>query len=130
MGMSGLISIALGGALGALSRYGVSIYANRWAMQWGWNFPLGTFTANILGSFLFGFLMGLILKISAPNDSLKLFVFTGFLGAFTTFSTFSFETVSLIQTGHWSTALLSILANVVGCLLALFAAMKLVALLG
>lgn len=86
--MTSFLSIALGGALGALSRYGIALLFQKQS------FPWGTLLVNVSGSFLLGLLMVISIRdnFSLP---LKLFLGIGFLGAFTTFSTFSFETYSL-----------------------------------
>lgn len=83
--------IFIGGSIGALLRYWMSfINPNN-------GFPTGTFTANIIGSFLMGLLGSLAIKYFANNVHLKKGITTGFIGAFTTFSTFQFELVSLAE---------------------------------
>jgi len=110
-----VLAIAVGGALGALSRYWVVGLASSLFER---SFPYATLVVNVLGSFLIG--VGYILIVErlhiAPAWHAVLMV--GFIGAFTTFSTFSLETVSLIQDGRLVTALLYILSSVVVCLLA------------
>ncbi|KJE27762.1 fluoride efflux transporter CrcB [Geobacillus thermoleovorans] len=80
--------VAIGGFFGAMARYIVS----RWAARRSPRFPLGTLIVNLLGSFLLGWLAG-----SGAADAAKLLVGTGFMGAFTTFSTLKWESVQLIQ---------------------------------
>lgn len=92
--MNLILAIALGGALGAVSRHFV---AGRVTAALGIGFPFGTLTVNVLGSFLMGVLVELIaLKLNLPRP-LQAFLTVGFLGAFTTFSTFSMETVLLFE---------------------------------
>jgi len=102
------IYIAIAGALGALSRWGISRagYA-----LFGTGFAWGTLIANVLGCFLLGFLMHLCLVSDKISDTFRLAITVGFLGALTTFSTFSYETVNYLEDGSWSLALGNITAN-------------------
>lgn len=89
--------LAAGGVLGTLARYGLTGWATS-GTQGDW--PWGTFAVNVLGSFL----LGLVLRsaeIVPLSTKLRLFLTVGFCGAFTTFSTFSYETVALVQQGAW-----------------------------
>ncbi len=107
--------VALGGALGAMARFGASRLVTA-IMPVG--FPWGTLTVNVFGSFFAGIAFGMILqRADVLGEELKLFVMIGFLGAFTTFSTFSLETVELLQHGMALRALLNILVNVIVCVL-------------
>ncbi len=107
------VALALGGAIGAVGRFWLSHHVYQWL---GKNFAWGTLAVNVLGSFLMGALaVWLINKIDA-SVAWRLFIMTGFLGAFTTFSTFSFETLQYLQTGEFSKALLNIMLNVCLCL--------------
>ena len=110
-------AVAFGGALGAVSRYGVSIWVTRWSSS---PFPWATLTVNVTGSFLLGLLMGLGDEgrwLIPPT--VRLFLGIGFLGAFTTFSTFSYETVEAIRLGAGRLALanvaLSLLTTLPAC---------------
>ena len=107
------LALALGGAFGAIARYWMSTGLNQLSQLL---FPLGTFSVNVLGSFFIG---GLYIYLSErpdlPEASRHLLI-TGFLGALTTFSTFSLETLLLIEQGHYNTALYNILSSVVFCL--------------
>ena len=113
-----LLFVALGGALGACSRYGVGMIAQQWTAT---SFPLGTLLINVLGSFGMGLASPLLLSSGVG----RAFVTIGFLGGFTTFSTFSFEFFSLIEARNFSAAgvyltgsfLLSIGGLVLGILL-------------
>lgn len=109
------IIIAIGGALGALSRYELSLWiSNRWIHP----FPLPTFIINISGAFLLGFLNILFMDKLHLSPSWRLGIGVGYLGAFTTFSTFGFELFTLLEKGHYTTALsyalLSILVGLCG----------------
>lgn len=95
-----VVAVALGGALGAVSRYLLGGWIQSMS---GGSFPWGTWTVNVLGSLLLGFAMVWLTETLASAE-LRLFVAMGFLGSFTTFSTFSFETVELIREGLWMRA--------------------------
>lgn len=86
----------IGGALGALMRY---IVSGTIMDKLGDGFPYGTLTVNVLGSFLMGFLAMLLVERIGLDPLLRLGIFVGFLGAFTTFSTFSMETLNLFEQG-------------------------------
>lgn len=104
------IIIGLGGFLGAIARYSVGYYVGQ---KWGRNFPLGTFIVNITGSLLIGLLMPLLMEKLMVNPLWRLFLVVGFLGAYTTFSAFEYETGSLIADGDWMTTLLYVLSSVI-----------------
>ena len=105
--MTSLI-IALGGALGALSRYELGLWiANHWKNP----FPLPTFIINISGAFLLGFLNILFIKLQI-SPQWRLGIGVGYLGAFTTFSTFGFEVFTLIEKGQYITALSYVLLSI------------------
>lgn len=108
-----LIIVAFSGALGTLARYG--------ALKWvgTHNFPWGTFTVNVVGSFVMGVIFVLIAEKGIVNPAIRPYVMTAFLGAFTTFSTFSLDTFQLIESGQLLSALLYILGSVVLCVLVL-----------
>jgi len=94
--------IALGGVFGANARYLISAWAAR---KWVGQFHYGTFFVNITGSFAYGILSTLLALHYSDNRGLTLFITTGFLGAYTTFSTFSHESLDLIQKGEWPEAI-------------------------
>jgi CrcB protein len=110
-----LLFIALGGALGALARYGVSTGVHSLA---GRAFPYGTLTANILGSLLMGFLYILLIDRMSVDGHWRALFLVGGLGAFTTFSTFSLETINLLEGGEPAKAAINIILSVVACLIA------------
>lgn len=116
MDLSKLLAIGSGGFLGALGRYWLSGLAQKLSDR----FPFGTLSVNLLGSFILGVLATLFLEKMIVSQELRLFILVGLLGAFTTYSTFSFETVTLMRTGEWLFAGLNILANVVGTLIAVW----------
>jgi CrcB protein len=101
--------IGTGGFLGANLRYGVQTWATG---QWGSGFPYGTLLANVTGSFILAFFITLATQRAVISPALRLFFAVGFLGGYTTFSSFTVDTISLIQAGNWSGAGLNILGNV------------------
>ena len=117
--------IAIGGGMGASARYLIGIWAH---LRWGSDVPWGTWIVNLLGSFLIGLLASWFVGIE-DADRLRLLFITGFLGAFTTFSTFSMETVSLLQKNETGLALLNIFGSVVlgiaFCILGIYAGKQL-----
>lgn len=96
-----VLAIAAGGALGAVSRHFVSGAVSKMV---GIGFPFGTFSVNILGSLLMGLLVTLFAHKVDVSTDLRSFLTVGFLGSFTTFSTYSMETVLLVQRGDWTGA--------------------------
>ena len=116
------LAIALGGALGAMGRYGVSSYL---FPIMGNRFPLGTFAVNVIGSFVIGVCYVLIIEKGILAPQWRHVMMTGFLGAFTTFSTFSLDALNLWQNGHGLTALIYVGTSVLTCLVAVTAAVTL-----
>ncbi|MBT3043585.1 MAG: fluoride efflux transporter CrcB [Candidatus Thiodiazotropha endolucinida] len=113
--MNQLIAIASGGAVGALFRFWVSsgIYS-----LLGRGFPYGTLVVNVLGSLVMGFLYVLLLERTTVSPEMRGALLIGFLGAFTTFSTFSIETLNLLEQAELLKAGLNILVSVIACVLA------------
>jgi fluoride exporter len=96
-----LAAVSLGGALGAPARYAIAQAVD---ITPG-TFPWGTFWINVSGSFSLGFILALVLERFPPTRYIRPFVATGFLGAYTTYSTFAVEGVLLTKNGHWAIAL-------------------------
>ncbi|MFP6808651.1 MAG: fluoride efflux transporter CrcB [Pseudomonadales bacterium] len=113
--MSELIAIAVGGALGALSRYWLTEFAN---VIFGTDFPYGILIINITGSFAIGLVFIMVVERDLFPVVLSAGLMVGFLGAFTTFSTFSIQAVGLIETERFIAAVLYIIGSVVLCIVA------------
>lgn len=117
-----VIAIACGGAFGALSRYFVIGLVTDWL---GKDFPFGTLFVNVLGSFLIGILYVVVVLKMHVSPELKSILVVGFLGAFTTFSTFSLEAFNFISQGLILSAVTYILSSVILCILAVWAGVSL-----
>ena len=115
--MTKLLLVFIGGGLGAVSRF---LVTTALAGKLG-NFPLGTLTANFFGSLLMGLVVGIL---AGRFESVRLFVAVGFLGGFTTFSSFSAETLALIQGGQIFSAVVNIVVSVVAGLLSCAVGLK------
>lgn len=111
--MRELMAVAAGGAIGASLRWLMAGAVQRMA---GGAFPWGTFAVNALGSFLLGFLFVYMIERSSAGELLRLVVTVGLLGAFTTFSTYSLESVRLLQAGAYALAVGNVVSQVVVCL--------------
>ncbi|MGO8969346.1 MAG: fluoride efflux transporter CrcB [Myxococcaceae bacterium] len=107
--------VALGGAVGSAGRYWVSGLAPRILGQ---AFPYGTLVVNVVGSFLISLVMGVALNTTSIPVNLRLFLTTGIIGGFTTYSTFNYETLMLLQQRLWLTAGLNLVGTALGCLIA------------
>lgn len=92
-----VLYVAVGGAVGAVARYGLGGWVQERA---GFGFPLGTLVVNVLGSVLIGFAVRYV-EVMRTTPEVRALVAVGLLGAFTTFSTYSYETVSLLEDGEW-----------------------------
>jgi CrcB protein len=102
--------IGLGAFIGANARYALQTWA---AARWGADFPYGTLIINISGSLILGFFVTLVTQRVAIPTEWRVFVTVGLLGGFTTFSSFSVETLNLVQMSRWLPALLYLTGNVV-----------------
>jgi fluoride exporter len=117
-----ILCLAAAGALGAMSRYGLSGFIQKLT---GAGFPFGTLIVNVLGCLVIGVIMQIGLNTDLIPRTLRLVVTVGFLGAFTTFSTFSYETVCYLRDGAWLQASLNISANLILCIVATLAGLAL-----
>lgn len=111
-----MLLVGLGGGLGALARWRLSGLVLHHTADW--KFPLGTFIVNVVGCLVAGVLAGLVVKLDWFTADTRLFLFTGLLGGFTTFSAFGVETVHLLRRSEYGTALayvaLSVVVGIIG----------------
>lgn len=116
--MQAYLAIAIGGILGCWARYATT---NLVQAIWGRAFPYGTLSINVLGSFLMGFLFFATLERLAVGPYVRVGILTGFIGGFTTFSTFAMETLLLAEQGEIGKSLAYVVLSVVLGLMAAFA---------
>jgi len=109
--MQSLLFVALGGAIGSVARFKLSMLLLQAAVNW--RFPLGTFAVNVCGCFFIGLLVALAEKYQWGNGDTRLFLITGLLGGFTTFSAFGLETFLLLKRGEIMTAIGYVLLSVI-----------------
>lgn len=121
--MMEVLLVAVGGAIGSVLRYYVGVWSVRLA---GAGFPWGTLTVNLVGSFLIGIVVELIVRKFDGSPALRLFLMTGIIGGFTTFSTFALDTVALMEKGQLATAIVYVLVSVIVSLCAVFAGLSLI----
>jgi CrcB protein len=115
-----LLWVALGGAIGSSARYLLDGAVYRVLPP---TFPYGTFTVNVTGCLLFGLVFGIAEQRMAVGTVTRTFVLIGILGGFTTFSSFTFETLQLLRDGEWLRGAVNVVGQVLGGLLALWAGM-------
>jgi CrcB protein len=115
--MMNLLLVAIGGAVGSVCRYLTGLWMTR---LFGPAFPWGTLTVNVVGSFAIGFLTELVARKLNASMEMRLLIVVGFLGGFTTFSSFSLDTMALIERGATVAAFSYVLVSVVISLLAAF----------
>lgn len=115
--MQNMLLIAAAGACGVLARYGLAGLAHR---AFRGTFPVGTLTVNLLGCLLIGLLMHAVIDRQTVGPTARLALGIGFLGGFTTFSAFGFETFELLRGGSYRLALANVAANVIGGVLAVW----------
>lgn len=118
--LASFLLVAAGGSLGAVARYATVLLSQALL---GLRFPYGTLLVNGIGSFLAGFFMVFVMERLPDGDWWRLFVMVGFLGGFTTFSSYSWETLALYGQGDYLKAVLNIVANNVVALGLVFAGM-------
>ena len=124
LGSKQILIVALGGAIGSVARYKLGGFALHQTQAW--NFPMSTFGVNMIGCFAIGVLAALVERHDLFSPSIRLLLFTGLLGGFTTFSAFGYEGVFLLRRGLISVATSYVLLSVLGGLAAVFAGMKLI----
>jgi CrcB protein len=107
-----VVLVAIGGAIGSVARYGVGTLGAQLFPA----FPMGTLVVNLTGSFLIALIMHIALTGSAISLELRIFLTTGIVGGFTTYSTFNYETLALLNQRAYGLAGLNLAATVVGCL--------------
>ena len=115
------IAIAIGGGFGSVARFVISREMGSWL---GSYLPFGTLTVNVLGSLAFGWFTVVFLQRQEINSALRLGLTVGFLGAFTTFSTFSYESVELILNGAVWRALFNVVLNATTCIVMCYVGMQ------
>ena len=120
--MKYLLFIALGGASGAVSRYALATWVHS---LWEGKLPLGTLLVNMLGSFAIGVIYVLLVERQLVHADWRGVLMVGFLGAFTTFSTFSLETIALLEAGFPGQAMAYMLGSAILCVAMAGAAMQL-----
>ena len=108
-----IILAGLGGFIGSAGRFWMASLSYRY---FGQDFPYGTLIVNVLGCLLIGFLMAFFEQRFLVTPNLRIFLTIGILGGFTTFSTFSYETLSLLREGSYAMGLSNILLSLIGCL--------------
>jgi CrcB protein len=121
--LTNILLVGLGGFVGASLRYVSGLFISRFTSQTP--FPYETFVVNMLGCLLIGFLAGLADTRDLFSETSRIFVFTGILGAFTTFSTFSHDTIDLFQGGLSSHALINLVVQIFLGLIAVWVGMLL-----
>jgi len=116
--VKGILLVALGGALGSVSRYKLSGLILHHTVDW--RFPAGTFAVNVIGCLVAGVLAGFAEKYDYLSPDARIFIFTGILGGFTTFSAFGLETMFLIKRGELMVASANVILSVIAGLVALW----------
>jgi CrcB protein len=113
--MTRVLLIALAGALGTLTRYGVGVWAGR---ALGTSFPYGTFLVNVAGCFLIALVSQIALSTTLISPTLRLTLTTGFMGGLTTYSSFNYETTTLLRERAWAEGLANVGLTLVACFVA------------
>ena len=111
--MLNALAVGCGGFIGAVSRYYLSVLISRYNNS---GFPISTLIINVLGSFLIGLITEVLINLYPNNKKMQSFLTTGILGGFTTFSTFSLETINLYQNGNTIFAIANVVFSITFCL--------------
>ena len=119
MKLSALMLVGCGGFLGAVARY---VVGNQVANRWGATWPYGTFIINVTGCFLIAFFLTLTAERVTVHEAWRFLFPVGFVGAYTTFSTYEYETMRLIETGAWARAASYVVLSTIVGLAAVFSA--------
>lgn len=117
--MMNYLFVSIGAALGGALRYWMADFVQKYLPI---SFPYGTLTVNVIGSFILGIIIFVVDSRQMINYQTKIFLTIGFCGGFTTFSTFSLETINLLRHSEYFYAFLNIMLNVILCLSAVFIA--------
>ena len=120
--MLNILLVALGGALGSVGRYLVGLAGVRLG---GPNFPWGTLTVNVVGAFFIGLMVEMIARRFEASAELRVFIVTGVIGGFTTWSSFTLDAVALFERGEWTLSAVYLLASLVVSFVAIFAGLAL-----
>lgn len=115
--MKEFIAIFIGSGLGGITRFGLAKWIDNTHNHY---FPIGTFVVNVIACLTLGFIIGLADQKQIISPTIKLFLTVGFCGGFSTFSTFSNETLTLYQTGHNLSLILYVVGSVLLCVTATF----------
>lgn len=113
--MREILLVGIGGMIGSIARYSIGSYFTSFLTQ----FPVATFTVNVIGCLVIGVVFGLLERNTIGSD-MRLFLATGVCGGFTTFSTFSAETLFLLRDGNTVTALFYVLISIILCVISTF----------
>lgn len=120
--MNSLLFVAIGGAIGSTLRYLTTKYTT---IFFATTFPLGTFLVNILGSFFIGIASSYVLNMTTPDSNFRLLIIVGFLGGYTTFSSFSLDTIQLLSDGNYLLAAINVFFSVILGIVFAFLGLKL-----
>ena len=110
--MNNILYVFIGGGVGSLVRYGISVLMQK---SFAFVFPMATLISNALSCLVLALVVGVFADKMAENPSMKLLIITGFCGGFSTFSTFSFETIDLLKQGHTALAFANIFISIIVC---------------